>query len=160
MPPRVRGEDLRIGPIVFRGLASPRKAWWFEPGEVIARHLRRGDDPDLHRSDARDFADEAIANGRDLYAAQSVLVDVPASTAVTIAVPEADTNVAIAPGGVTRVGGFVPGDGAKRVRCEADEPSAFHLGFIVAGARCVPVTVTVGGREFTKLVRFGVRSCW
>lgn len=159
LPPVTRA-DLRIGPAVFRWLGRGGPAWRFEPARVLARHLRRGDEPELNPSDARDLADEALANGPDLFAAMDVLVDVPAHQALTISVPAGDTNVGLIRTGVGAYGGFVPSDGVKSVVCTADDvATSFHLGFIVAGARCVPLSVSANGRSYTRNARFGVRRC-
>ena len=158
--PREERTDLRIGAALFRGLARRQQAWWYERAEVVAYHLRRGDYPAFKKSDAHDFADEAVANGRDLFVADDVVVDVPASTVVTISVPSDESNVSLVPAGVSRFGGFVPADGVKSVRCVGgDSATSFHIGFIVAGPRCVPVTVESDGRRSMKRVRFGASRC-
>lgn len=157
--PAVGRDDLRLGPIVLRGLRDPHARWWHEPAEVVARHLRAGDHPEYSRSVARELASDAIANGRRRYVARDVLVDVPAFTAVTISVPSDDINAAILPNGVQRFGGFVPRDGVKRVRCATEAQSSFHLGFVVAGARCVPLTVESARRRISHPVGFGVDDC-
>jgi hypothetical protein len=160
-PPPLRREDLRLGPVVFRGLRGAYPPWRYAPARVVAPHLRRGEDPDLTRPDARDLAEQALANGPDEYAAAATLVDVPAGGVVDISLPAGHPNVSIFPAGVSRFGGFLPDDGVSRVRCraEATADTSFHLGLIVAGAQCVPLTVTAGGRWTTKLVPFGVKRC-
>lgn len=157
--PDVTRHDLRIGPVIFRGLATPSEPWWYERGAVVAERLRRGAYKAWSREDARDIAGEILANGPEKFVAQDVLIDVPAATTVEIGVPEDDVNVAILPNGVARFGGFVPADGVKRVRCQAKQATSFHLGFVVAGPRCVSLVARTDQREESSLVGFGTRRC-
>lgn len=158
LPPVTR-EDLRIGPVVFRGLASPEAPWWYATGSVVAEQLRRGAYDKWSREDALEIAGEIVDNGPNEFVAQDVLVDLPAGVVAEIAVPEDDPNVSLLPRGVSGFGGHVPADGVKRVVCDADDATTFHVGFVVAGPRCVPVIVVVDGKVETRRVRFGVRKC-
>ena len=157
--PPVTRHDLRIGAVVFRGLATPSEPWWYAPGAVVSERLRGGEYKAWSREDAMDIAGEILANGPEKFVAQDVLIDVPAATTVEIGVPEHDLNVAILPNGVAQFGGFVPADGVKRVRCEAEQATSFHLGFVVAGPRCVTLVVVIDRQVKSRRVGFGRRRC-
>jgi hypothetical protein len=149
--PRADNDDLVVGDVVIEGLLDRRPAWWYEPAGAVAHHLRAGERPrGWSRADAAAFAGEAEASGG--FVATNSLVDLRAKTFVVISVPEDDPNVALLPAGPHGFGGDLPENGVKSIRCQAgDLDTSFHIGFVVAGPRCVPVTV--GGD--TRRVPFG-----
>jgi hypothetical protein len=157
--PPLERYDVKIGPVVVRGLLRPRPAWWYEEAGVLARRLRAGDDRTRTRPQARALAAEALANGPRTVSAQDFLLDVPAGTTVVISVPELQPDARLTLDSTFRVAGYVPRDGLPRLRCAADAPTAFHLRLIVAGARCVPITVRRDFEITTERIPFGVRRC-
>ena len=153
-------EDLQIGPAVFRGQAEARAPWWYRRGVVIVRHLVDGDDPGYSQRDAYAVAGEILQTGAAELVADGSFVDLPAGTDAVVSVPGFQTDVSILPDSLVRYG-VMPSDGVRQVHCVADagRPTSFRIAFIVDGPRCVPVTVAVGGRSFTRRMRFGVRRC-
>jgi hypothetical protein len=85
-------------------------------------------------------------------------VVVPPHTRATIAVPPDLRTVAgldSAP-----VPANEPARAHRALVCTAGPAQrVFEVSFVVAGARCVPISVTAAGRTTTRRVRFGVRRC-
>jgi hypothetical protein len=155
--PRPRRGDYVTDDVVVEGLLDREPAWWYQPAREVARHLRSGPPPSgWTEQDALDFAQEALDNGPDRFVAHPALVNLRARHEVTISVPEYEPNVALHNTGVQAFGGFLPSDGVKVVHCKAsDFDTSFHIAFIVAGPRCVPITLRSGRTTDTRRVPFG-----
>jgi hypothetical protein len=55
---------------------------------------------------------------------------------------------------------WTPATAHRAVRCiTTGRAQAFSISFVVAGARCVPVLVTIDRVTTTRAVPFGVRRC-
>ncbi len=119
----------------------------------------RRDNLDIGRLRVRGLA---YPYGPDRFAAGSRPVDVPvelpARTRAVIAVaPEA---LDVAGLDTAPVPATTPARAHRAVRCVTGAFSQVRsLSFVVSGARCVPVSVTVGGVTTTRQVPFGVRRC-
>lgn len=164
-PPRVGRDDLEIGRLVFHGLRRRYPDWRYGPARELARFTVAGANLGLKRYEALNLAREAMANGLDRFVAQPFLLDVPPNTIATVAIsePAGQMNSGLIPNGVMKVGGYLPADGVREVRCRTGAATTFSLGIVVGGARCVPITVTstsIGSAGVaTETVRFGVDRC-
>jgi hypothetical protein len=90
--------------------------------------------------------------------ALTVPMIVPPRSRAIVAVPVADRAVAGLDNDATPAG--TPAGAHRAVRCITGERAqAFAISFVVVGARCLPVSVTIDRVTTTREVAFGVRRC-
>jgi hypothetical protein len=90
--------------------------------------------------------------------ALTVPMVVPPRSRAIVSVPVAERAVAGLDNDPTPA--WTPAAAHRAVRCvTGDRRQAFSISFVVAGARCVPVSVTIDRVTTTREVPFGVRRC-
>ncbi|HVL95356.1 MAG TPA: hypothetical protein VM266_05805 [Solirubrobacteraceae bacterium] len=90
--------------------------------------------------------------------ALTVPVEVPPRSRVIIAIPPGRRPIAGLDGWPSPAA--TPREAHRAVRClTGDLPGVFRVSFAIAGARCLPVAVTIDRVTTTRTVGFGVRHC-
>jgi hypothetical protein len=166
--------DVVAGPLSFIGAKDRARAPTSDYEPVGLERLKRGW-PGLAPDDAPPLVRERMGE-RSLYSADEMAFVVRGDRAVTVAIPESERRHASLlfdtirfrwKGAdaefVERFGLAQVSDGRPAVRVEPcrSGPTLFGRGFVVAGARCLPLDVWVDGeaKPMRTLISFAMGAC-